>query len=223
MVTGDLSSGRIVLWIRSSGTAAISRLVDDIERMAVTVLPSSLKLKVTGTTVVYTDAVNQLVKSQVTSFVAAFVTILLTIIIVFRSWRIGVFALAPNVLPILSVFGAMGLVGISLDFFNVMIASIALGIAVDDSIHFLTWFRRALKKTRSVSRSVAAATHNVGTPIVATSLVVGLGFVGVAATATLAGTVRFGYITAFAILIALMTTALLLPALLLMYWRTTKR
>jgi len=121
------------------------------------------------------------------------------------------------------VFGLMGWVGVNLDFFNVMIASIAIGIAVDDTIHFMSRFQHEIRRGKPVEEAGFNTLRKVETAIISTSLILGLGFIGIALSASLSGTLRFGLLTSVAIFVALATTLVGLPALLVRCWKSRLR
>ena len=93
--------------------------------------------------------------SQISSFATAFVTVFAVIFLVFRSWRFGLLAIVPNLFPVLAVFGVMGWLDISLNVATVMLASVALGVVDDDTIHFISRYRRetAARARRRTRRS----------------------------------------------------------------------
>ena len=98
----------------------------------------------TGVIPLIYKAQRQLLQDLVKSFFTAFATIAVIFIVVFKSLRAAMLSMAPNLFPAVVVFGGMGWLQIPLQIGSVMTASAALGIAVDDTIHFLTWFRRGL-------------------------------------------------------------------------------
>ena len=109
-----------------------------------------------GIPLVY-KAQHQILSDLMYSFLTAFVIITVILIIVLRSVRAGLVAMIPNVFPPLVVFGAMGWLGYSIEIGSVMTASVALGIAVDDTLHFLTWYRRGTKEGLSRFSSIRFA------------------------------------------------------------------
>ena len=102
------------------------------------------KVIVTGEMVVFSDQASEVVQSQVLSLLLAFTAITLMMIIQLRSYILGLLSLIPNLLPIAVIFGLMGWVGISLDNVTVFAATIAIGLSVDDTIHYLTHLRRSM-------------------------------------------------------------------------------
>jgi len=219
MINLDYSRARITVLTKVSNTQDTKVMMGDLRRASERFFNGELRGHVTGSMAVYTKAIGRLVNQQIISFLGACVTIFLTIALVFRSLGVGLFSIIPNILTVLTVFGVMGLSMVRLDFFNVMTASIALGIAVDHAIHLMARFQRRLGRGNSVSKAVWRSLNEVQTPIITTSLIIGLGFLGVALSSSLGGTERFALFTALAIGVSLLATLFVLPVLLLRLWR----
>lgn len=105
------------------------------------------------------------------SFVAAFILITPVMMIIVRSIRSGLILMIPNVLPVALVFGGMGWLGIKLDVASILTASVALGIAVDDTLHFMSWFLRGRQAGDSPSKAVASAVHACARPMIQTTVI----------------------------------------------------
>jgi predicted RND superfamily exporter protein len=121
----------------------------------------------------------------------SFLTITPLMMWVARSWRAGAVAMLPNALPVLVVFGAMGWLGIEVDVGSMMTASIALGVAVDDTIHYLTWFRQELANTPDRKLAILRTYQRCATPTFQAALISGLGL-SIFAFSTFTPTQRFG-------------------------------
>ncbi|MCP3671354.1 MAG: MMPL family transporter [Gammaproteobacteria bacterium] len=223
LINNDRSMARITVLTKVSGTRDTEVLMSDLNRTSERFFKGGLRGHVTGTMAAYTKAIERLVNQQIISFQGACTTIFLTIVLVFRSLKVGLFSVIPNLLTVLTVFGVMGLGLVQLDFFNVMVASIALGIAVDNAIHFMARFQHRLVCGSRVPRAVWLSLKEVQTPIITTSLILGLGFMGIAFSASLGGTERFAMFTALAISVSLLATLFVLPVLVLRLWRDLGR
>ena len=103
---------------------------------------TGIRPTVTGSGRLFATLDHYLVTSQISSFATAFLTVFGVIFLVFRSWRFGLLAIVPNLFPVLAIFGVMGWLGISLNVATVMLASVALGVVDDDTIHFISRYRR---------------------------------------------------------------------------------
>jgi len=168
----------------------------------------------TGNSRIDADMVIQLVHSQATGLLVASALIFGLMFLMFRSLRTGLVSLAPNLLPIATNLGLMGWLGIRLDASTVMISTVALGIAVDDTVHFLQHLRARLGVHGDLERAVRETFHTKGPAIIWTSIVISLGFC-VVLVSSFSPTRNFGLLICVAMLAALLADLVLLPALLL--------
>ena len=155
----------------------------------------------------------QLLVSLSESIAWATVLIAGVMIFVLRNVVAGLASMIPNVFPIFMTFGALGWLGIKVDIGIMMTASVALGVAVDDTIHFLTWFRRGLSRGLSRYDAAMLSYDRCGTAMMQTTLIGGLGL-SVFATSTFTPTQQFGYLMITMLGAALVGDLLLLPAIL---------
>jgi multidrug efflux pump subunit AcrB len=147
------------------------------------------------------------------SIMWATVLIAFVLMFVLKSPIAGLISMIPNVFPIVIIFGSLGWLNIKVDIGIMMTASVALGVAVDDTIHFLTWFRRGIAKGYDRTQSVMLAYDRCATAMMQTTLIGGLGL-AVFATSTFTPTQQFGYLMISMLGAALIGDLLLLPALL---------
>lgn len=142
-------------------------------------------------------------------------TVLIAVVMMFllKSPMAGLISMIPNVFPIVIIFGALGWLGIKVDIGIMMTASVALGVAVDDTIHFLTWFRRGIKIGLGRVQAVMLAYDRCAMAMLQTTLIGGLGL-AVFATSTFTPTQQFGYLMISMLGAALVGDLLLLPAIL---------
>jgi len=145
----------------------------------------------------------------------AWATVLISVVMMFvlRSPLAGLISMIPNVFPIVIIFGILGWLGIKVDIGIMMTASVALGVAVDDTIHFLTWFRRGIAQGMDRVQSVMLAYDRCATAMLQTTIIGGLGL-AVFATSTFTPTQQFGYLMISMLGAALIGDLLLLPAIL---------
>ena len=169
---------------------------------------------------VYTGLVPVVYKAQRTLLVSliestgwAFGMIAIVMMFVVRSVRAGLLSMLPNVYPVVAVFGAMGWSGIAVDIGSMMTASVAMGVAVDDTIHFLTWFRRGLDEGMARREAISLAYRRVGLAMTQTTLIGGFGL-SVFAFSTFTPTQRFGTLMLALLAMALVGDLVFLPALL---------
>jgi len=142
-------------------------------------------------------------------------TVLIAVVMMFvlRSPIAGAISMIPNVFPIVIIFGILGWAGIKVDIGIMMTASVALGVAVDDTVHFLTWFRRGVTKGMDRVEAVMLAYDRCATAMLQTTIIGGLGL-AVFATSTFTPTQQFGYLMISMLGAALIGDLLLLPAIL---------
>jgi len=182
---------------------------DDVKKR----LGPGLEVEVTGMAPMLAHVADRMVDGQIKSFFSALAVICLMMILVLWSVRVGLLAMIPNVLPIVVTLGLMGWLGINLNVTTVMIASIALGIAVDDTIHMLVRMRYETRQAGGDhDRGVNRALHSVGRAVVFTSLVLSGGF-AILLLASLIPAGHFGIMVSVTMLTALLADVVLTPAL----------
>lgn len=175
--------------------------------------PKNVSTVFTGGIPLFYHAQHQILADLENSFITAFIFISLVLILVLRSIPAGLVAMIPNVFPPLVVFGAMGWMGLPIEIGSVMTASVALGIAVDDTLHFLTWYRRAIDQNRSRLAAIRHAFEHCAKPMIDSSLICGFG-VAAFMFADFMPTVRFSRLLFILLMAALVGDLFLLPALL---------
>jgi hypothetical protein len=156
-------------------------------------------------------AQEQLLKDLINSFLLAFVLIGITMIVLTRSLLGGALSMIPNVFPALAAFGVMGFMRLPIDIGTMMTASVAMGIAVDDTLHFLVWFRRGLQTGLSRRRAVRYAFRHCATAMFQTTLICGVGLL-VFMASPFAPIARFGLVMAIMLALGLIGDLVLLPA-----------
>ncbi|REK10624.1 MAG: RND family transporter [Acidobacteria bacterium] len=173
----------------------------------------------TGMFVLYNNMLQSLYASQIQTIAAVFAAIGVTFWILFRSLRVALVALVPNLLPTVVVLGFLGWAGVPLNMMTIMIAAVTLGIAVDDTTHYLHRFRHELRGEIEAGREVderalAVRCHNsVGRAIVTTTVAITAGF-AILTLSNFVPTVQFGLLTGLAMGVALLADLALLPILL---------
>lgn len=167
----------------------------------------------TGVVPIVYKAQQALLESLIQSTNWSFLTITPLMMFVARSWRAGIVAMLPNALPVLVVFGAMGWLGIEVDVGSMMTASIALGVAVDDTIHYLTWFREELAKCSDRKVAIMRTYQRCATPTFQAALISGLGL-SIFAFSTFTPTQRFGMLMLTILWAGVVAELIYFPALL---------
>ena len=141
----------------------------------------------------------------------AFVTVFGVIFLVFRSWRFGALAILPNLFPVLAVFGVMGWLDISLNVATVMLASVALGVVDDDTIHFIGRYRREVADGAGTVQAVETASMNEGRAALTTTLINALAYT-VLMVSDYRPTAWFGSLLATTMILAFIAEVFIVPA-----------
>ena len=175
-------------------------------------LEPMLSGKVTGNPVLLNRLSDDIVKGQAYSLVGALVLIYVILFLMFLDYRTGLIALVPNILPVVVYFGALGLTGVTLNFATSLIAPMALGIAIDDTIHYFTRFNHDAKRFADERRGTISALRAVGRPVTYTSIAICTGFL-VLMTSELRNQVQLGALGAFTLGFAWFVDFTLTPAL----------
>ena len=155
-------------------------------------------------------------QGQRKSFLTAIVVISLIIAVSLRSVRLGLVSIFPNVFPVIMTLGFMGFQGLYMDMPLMSFSAIVIGVAVDDTIHFLFRFRREFRECTSYARALRKTLHSTGRPLTFTTLTLSAGF-GVLLFSDLAGVAKFGGLAGFAFMWALLADFFFVPSLLLVF------
>lgn len=167
----------------------------------------------TGITPLVHVAQQTLLDDLIRSFLAALLLVTAVVVLVLRSISAGLVAMLPNIFPAAVLFGAMGWLQIPVDIGSMMTASVALGIAIDGTLHFLIWFRRETSQGVSPREAVARTYRHCGTAMWQTAVICGLGLL-VFAFSQFVPTRRFAWMMLLLLLLAVVGDLILLPALL---------
>lgn len=196
--------------VRSMASEDFYALVDALRREASARLPKTSRWDITGAVLLLNNAQSALVQTQVRSFAIAGGLVLGVIGLLFGSWRVLAAAVVPNLLPVLGTFALMAVAGIPIDPATVMIASVAIGLAVDSTIHFVASYRLARPGADRVA-AAAAAMERSGRPIVFASLVAAAGF-ALLCLAEFRPLADFGLLTSATLLTAMICDLTVTPA-----------
>lgn len=212
LITMDRRLANILLRVDENGSQALLSVDRAAKAWWDREGSADYELRTTGIMYEFARAQNEISMGQVRGLIFALAAVTVILMVVFRSPRLAIIGLIPNVIPILMTFGAMGLVGIPLDAGTVLLGSMAFGIAVDDTIHTLVRFEQGRSKM-APAQALVAAYQAVLPALVFTSVLVAFGFAVLAASDFLF-TQRLGLLTAGAMLLCLLANVLMLPTLL---------
>ena len=174
------------------------------------------KIQITGILVLYNNMLQSLFKSQILTLGVVMVGIALMLVVLFRSISLAIIGIIPNVLAAGIILGLMGLFRIPLDMMTITIAAITIGIAVDNSIHYIYRFREEFPKTRDYITTMHYCHANIGKAVFYTAITIIIGF-SILVLSNFIPTIYFGLLTALAMFIALFAALTLLPKLILIW------
>ena len=218
----DKSATRITATLTRSRTAETKAFFDNVAMWQEANWPDYMRADPTSAAVMFTYISERNLKNMVAGTIVAIAVIALIMMFALRSTRLGLMSLIPNGLPILTTFGAWALLVGDVGFSVATVASISLGIIVDDTVHFLSKYVRARdERGLSGEDSIRYAFENVGTAIVVNTIILAAGFL-VMTTSAFKMNVDLGLMTVLAIVFALVLDFLFLPALLLTGKRESK-
>ncbi len=212
--TGQVA--RITTFIRDVRTERMEEIETRLrENLTKIFPPDRYKVSLTGKALLFLKGTKYLVKNLILSLTLAIGLIALFMAYLFRSFRMIVISLIPNLLPLLVTAGVMGFVGVPIKPSTILVFSIAFGISVDDTIHFLAKYRQELSANRwRIQKSVYAALRETGVSMFYTSIVLFFGF-SVFVLSSFGGTVALGALVSATLLFAMLANLILLPSLLL--------
>jgi predicted RND superfamily exporter protein len=209
---------RLSVSMADIGTEKLPAVLADIQGKADQYFDSSLyKVSLTGTSITFLEGSRFIISGLKESIFWAFLLIALCMLYLFRSFKILICSLVPNLIPLLVTAGVMGWAGVPLKPSTVLIFSVALGIAVDITIRFLVNYRQDLPQSGfDVPATVRNTVQQTGLSIIYTSLVLTAGFV-IFCASSFGGTFALGWLTSVTLLVATITNLVLLPVLLLVF------
>jgi predicted RND superfamily exporter protein len=174
------------------------------------------QVHLTGMLVLYNNMLQSLFKSQIQTLGVVILALMGMFMILFRSLKISMIAIFPNLLSIGVVLGVMGWLNIPLDMMTITIASISVGIAVDDTIHYIHRFRREIRFDQDYIATLHRCHGSIGHAMFYTSVTIIIGF-SILVLSNFIPSIYFGLLTGLAMLIALMSALTLLPQLLVVF------
>ena len=207
----DFRRTRLQLRLKVQDSALISEFEQRVQ-LRLEELPDVLEGRLTGTGILATRAVENIAAGQWINVGLAIGIVYLLLSVLFTSWSAGALALLPNALPVLVYFGALGFTGVTLNPTTSLISCIVLGIAVDDTVHFLSRFNHDARRLASERKATFSTLHALCRPMTLTSVTLCLGFL-MLTFSELRNQVQFGVLAAFTLAVAWVADMYLTPAL----------
>ncbi len=215
-VDSNFQTTRISVQMANIGTNDIERIITDIQPKIDSIFPpEKYEVSLTGTSVVFLKGTNYLVENLFMSLMLAVVIITILMALIFSSARMILISLIPNIIPQILTAGMMGYFGIPIKPSTILIFSIALGISVDNTIHFLSRYRLQLRHNNwKIRPAVLGALIETGYSMVYSAIVLFFGFY-IFTLSSFGGTEALGYLVSFTLVVALLSNLFVLPSLLL--------
>jgi len=212
-VNANQSRANLVLRTSTVGSASVRDLVAHLATPLHETLPEGFSGRATGNAILLARSADGIAESQLQSVGSAAAAIFALVTIALRSLRLGTIAMIPNLLPVGMFFGMLGLGAAPLSLPTSLIGSVALGIAVDDTVHFLVRYRRERRSGLSPAAAARVTGHRVGLPIVTAAAMLSLGF-AVITLSSFATLRQFGTLFAVTVVYCIAAELVLMPALL---------
>jgi predicted RND superfamily exporter protein/two-component sensor histidine kinase len=210
----ELNRANILLLTHMSSSRDFLKAKNSILEYARRNFPETLNCEVTGFGMTVSASSHLLTSGQVKSISISLVLIFCVMLLMFLSAKVGLIALLPNFFPIIMNFGLMGWLGIRLSMVTSLIASIAIGLAVDDTIHYLYRYNREFKQDLNKDRALRDTIKTVGKPITFTTITISIGFF-ILLFSHFKPTAIFGFLIVLTMLAALVGDLIILPSLMI--------
>ncbi len=213
-ISSDFARASLELRCKLVETSLLAEMADALDAYLEAYPVSAASVSVTGMGALWLRLQEYITRSQIRGFLLAFGVIAALMCFMFQSLKTGLLAMVPNLSPVVLTLGVMGWLDIPLDYVRLLIATVAIGIAVDDTIHHMTRFRYEFLRSGSYEQALEASTVDVGRALVITSVALVAGFL-VFLLSGLDSAASFGVLLASTISAALVADFLLMPALVL--------
>jgi predicted RND superfamily exporter protein len=214
-------TARMTVKVPLRDAIAYGRFIDEVNAIVQRELPGA-GIKTTGMIMLYAKTMTNTIMSMAESYVISFIVITVLMVLLLGHVRTGLLSMVPNLMPIIVTLGIMGWTGKPLNLFTIMIGSIAIGLAVDDTIHFMHNFRKYQIRSGDAEWAVRETFLTAGRALLATSCVLSCGFF-IFMFARMKNFFDFGLLTGFTIIMALVADFFLSPALVIAVQRWTAK
>jgi predicted RND superfamily exporter protein len=215
-VSADYSRARLELRCKMIEMSRLGRMLDEIEALREGLPEMTSSVQVTGIGVLWLVFMEYITESQIQGILLAFTVVAAMMCFVLKSIRIGLISMIPNLSPVVLILGIMGWIGLPLDYVRLLVATVAIGIAVDDTIHLVTRYRYEFLMCRDYTEALVATMQDVGRALSTTSVILIAAFlVNLLSVTNSISTV--GILLAGTILAALMADFFLMPAIIMTF------
>lgn len=218
LVNTPYSKARVTLKTTWVDANQYSGLLSKIERKIEDMFGKEKSYVVTGLIPIMVKTITFLMEGMLISYLIAAVVITLMMIILLADFRLGLWSMIPNFFPVLVGLGVMGMLDLPLDAMSILVGSIAIGVAVDDTVHFMHNFRRYQYIHQDINLAVEKTLTSTGRAMLLTTIVLSAGFF-IFTLSSMNNLISFGLITGLAIIIALLGDILLAPAMMALIYK----
>jgi hydrophobe/amphiphile efflux-3 (HAE3) family protein len=218
LVDSNFRKARISFQMADVGSKRIQEIKDSVRKKAYEIFPQEdFKISLTGNSVIFLEGNKYLFDSLFSSVLYALLANSLIMAFIFFNWRMIIISFIPNIIPLIMTIAIMGFCKIDFKPSSIIVFSIAYGIAVDYSIHFLAKYRQELKKHKyNIPKAVSSALKESGVSMIYSAVVLFFGFL-IFAFSSFGGTIMLGILTSINLVLALLSNLILLPSLLHSY------
>jgi len=216
MISSNSAVARITARTKSLSTLNVRFFLESIESFSKKIFDKGVTVETTGYMAWIRTLNDQLHQGLFWSFSVAFLGIMIIMIMILKSFRLGLISMLPNIIPVLIVLGSMGLTGFDIDIPLMCIAAIVIGLSVDDTVHFFTQFKNEFTSHGIYERALENTLNRVGRPITYTTLILVIGFI-LLIFSSINAFVKFGVLSGLAFTWALLADFYLAPSLLLLF------
>ncbi len=213
-VNDSYSHARVTFRLSEHRSSLQAEILHRVRKFAESWAPEGVTVRLTGRAVHAVNTTGALVSGQIQSLALAVLVIWVIMLAALRSWKLGLLSLIPNLFPLAFNFGLMGLLNIPLNTATAVIAAVAIGMVVDNTIHFIGAYVDNQGSGLTTSQSLSSAILTKGQAMISSTLILVIGF-GVSVLSHFVPTVHFGFLSAMIMLSALAGDILFLPALIL--------
>ena len=217
----QLSKARLMIKVPFKDAVAYSNFLDVVQEHFQRFYPDE-KIIITGMSTLLFRTVSNAIDSMARSYLYAFIIITILMVLLIGHLRIGLLSMVPNLAPIIVTLGLMGWFKIPMNLFTMLVGNIAIGLAVDDTIHFMHNFRRYFEETGDAKFAVMETLHTAGRAMLVTSCVLSIGFF-IFVFATMNNLFHFGLLTGFTIVMALVADYFIAPALMMIVYKNRSK
>jgi predicted RND superfamily exporter protein len=216
IVLDDYSWGRVIIFKRDWGTRHFFILAERINEHINNNFPPDIEARITGSSFIASRGIDNIVRDMVSSTLSSMLVISFVMMLLFRSIKLGLLSMIPNLIPIIATIGFMGFYGIHLRIATVVIFGVALGIAVDNTIHFLARFRDEFQCAQDYEEATRRTLMNTGRALIFSWFILSAG-IGIVLMSNFVALRDFAILTIMTISMALAGAVVVMPALLLIF------